>query len=145
VGIKALKNKISAKRMSIGKNMENAKMPTSDSYQDYLIEALKDKMHAAAYLTAHLEDEKPEPGLLELALSNVFEALGEPNMSGEEASLHLEKLDVLLSQNGSATIDALANGLKALGLKLIVAVDEGEKGEDEGSVGGAELAQVGNV
>jgi DNA-binding phage protein len=145
VGIKALKNKISAKRMSIGKNMENAKMPTSDSYQDYLIEALKDKMHAAAYLTAHLEDEKPEPGLLELALSNVFEALGEPNMSGEEASLHLEKLDVLLSQNGSATIYALANGLKVLGLKLTVAVDEGEKGEDEGSVGGAELAQVGNV
>jgi DNA-binding phage protein len=145
VGIKALKNKISAQRMSIGKNMENAKMPTSDSYQGYLIEALKDKIHAAAYLTAHLEDEEPEPGLLELALSNVFEALGEPNMSGEEASLHLEKLDVLLSQNGSATIYALANGLKALGLKLTVAVDEGEKGEDEGSVGGAELAQVGNV
>lgn len=49
--------------------MENAKMPTSDSYQGYLIEALKDKIHAAAYLTAHLEDEEPEPGLLELALS----------------------------------------------------------------------------
>jgi DNA-binding phage protein len=125
--------------------MENAKMPTSDSYQDYLIEALKDKMHAAAYLTAHLEDEEPEPGLLELALSNVFEALGEPNMSAEDASLHREKLDVLLSQNGSATIYALANWLKVLGLKLTVAVDEGNKGQDEGSVGGAELAEVGNV
>jgi hypothetical protein len=66
--------------------MENAKMPTSDSYQGYLIGALKDKIHAAAYLTAHLEDEEPEPGLLELALSNVFEALGEPNMSAEERS-----------------------------------------------------------
>ena len=120
-------------------------MPTSDSYQDYLIEALKDKMHAAAYLTAHLEDEEPEPGLLELALSNVFEALGEPNMSDEDASLHLEKLDVLLAHHGSATIYALANWLKALGLKLTVAVDEGEKGEDEGSVAGAELAEVGNV
>jgi DNA-binding phage protein len=125
--------------------MENAKMPTSDSYQGYLIEALKDKIHAAAYLTAHLEDEEPEPGLLALALSNVFEALGEPNMSVEEASLHLEKLDVLLSQNGSATIYALANWLKALGLKLTVAVDEGNKGEEEDSVGGAELAEVGNV
>jgi DNA-binding phage protein len=145
VGIKALKNKISAKRMSIGKNMENAKRPTSDSYQGYLIEALKDKIHAATYLTAHLEDEEPEPGLLDLALSNVFEALGEPNMSAEDASLHLEKLDILLSQNGSATIYALANWLKVLGLKLTVAVDEGEKGEDEGSVGGAELAEVGNV
>jgi DNA-binding phage protein len=125
--------------------MENAKRPTSDSYQGYLIEALKDKIHAATYLTAHLEDEEPEPGLLNLALSNVFEALGEPNMSAEDASLHLEKLDILLSQNGSATIYALANWLKVLGLKLTVAVDEGEKGEDEGSVGGAELAQVGNV
>ncbi len=120
-------------------------MPTSDSYQGYLIEAFKDKIHAAAYLTAHLEDEEPEPGLLHLALSNVFEALGEPNMSAEDASLHLEKLDTLLSQNGSATTYALANWLKVLGLKLTVAVDEGEKGEDEGSVGGAELAEVGNV
>ena len=125
--------------------MENAKMPTSDNYQVYLIEALKDKIHAAAYLTAHLEDEEPEPGLLALALSNVFEALGEPNMSAEEASLHLEKLDVLLSQNGNATIYALANWLKALGLKLTVAVDEGNKGEEEDSVGGAKLAEVGNV
>ena len=115
---------------------------TSDSYHGYLIEALKDKIHAAAYLTAHLEDEEPEPGLLELALSNVFEALGEPNMSAEDASLHLEKLDLLLSGEGSARIYALASWLKDLGLKLTVAVDEGE---DEGSVGGAELAEVGNV
>jgi DNA-binding phage protein len=125
--------------------MENAKMPTSDSYQGYLIEALKDKIHAAAYLTAHLEDEEPEPGLLELALSNVFEALGEPNMSAEDAKLHLEKLDLLLSGEGSARIYALASWLKALGLKLTVAVDEGDKGEDEGSVSDVELAQVGNV
>ncbi|MEG4215545.1 transcriptional regulator [Microcoleus sp. Pol14C6] len=120
-------------------------MPTSDSYQGYLIEALKDKIHAAAYLTAHLEDEELEPGLLELALSNVFEALGEPNMSAEDAKVHLEKLDVLLSGEGSATIYALAHWLNALGLKLTVAVHEGEKAEDEGSVGAAELTKVGNI
>jgi DNA-binding phage protein len=131
--------------MSIGKNMENAKMPTSDSYQGYLIEALKDKIHAAAYLTAHLEDEEPEPGLLELALSNVFEALGEPNMSAEDAKLHLEKLDILLSREGSARIYALASWLKALGLKLSVVVDEGDKGEEKDSVSAAELAEVGNI
>lgn len=118
-------------------------MPTSDSYQDYLIEALKDKRHAAAYLTAHLEDDEPEAGLLELGLSNVFEALGEPNMSADEAKLHLEKLDGLLSQNGMATIYALANWLKVLGLKLTVAVDAGDKLEQQSSV--AELAEVGNV
>ena len=120
-------------------------MPTSDNYQVYLIEALKDKIHAAAYLTAHLEDEEPEPGLLELALSNVFEALGEPNMSAEDASLHLEKLDVLLSPKGSATIYALASWLNALGLKLTVAVDQRDKGEEKDSVGGGKLAEVGNV
>ncbi|MEZ2235534.1 DNA-binding protein [Microcoleus sp.] len=119
-------------------------MPTSDSYQDYLIEALKDKIHAAAYLTAHLEDDEPEAGVLELGLSNVFEALGEPNMSADEAKLHLEKLDGLLSQNGMATIYALANWLKVLGLKLSVAVAE-EEGGEESSVSAVELVEVGNV
>ncbi|MEG3897739.1 MULTISPECIES: transcriptional regulator [unclassified Microcoleus] len=120
-------------------------MPTSDSYQDYLIEALKDKIHAAAYLTAHLEDEEPEPGLLELAFNNVFEGLREPNMSADDAKLHWEKLDVLMSQNGSATIYALANWLNALGLKLTVAVAQEDEGEESGSVAGAELVEVGNV
>lgn len=63
----------------------------------------------------------------------------------EDAKLHLEELDVLLSGEGSATIYVLASWLNALGLKLSVVVDEGEKGEDEGSVGGAELAEVGKV
>jgi len=121
--------------------MKNAKMPTSDSYQDYLIEALKDKIHAAAYLTAHLEDEEPQPGLLELAFSNVFESLGKPNMSADDAKLHLEKLDALLSPEGSTTIYALASWLKALGLKLSVAVAEDE-GEEVGSVSAVELVEV---
>jgi DNA-binding phage protein len=79
------------------------------------------------------------------ALRDVFEALGELIMSAEEVSLHLEKLDVLLSQNGSATIYALANWLKVLGLKLTVAVVQEDEGEDEGSVSDVELAEVGNV
>ena len=124
--------------------MKNAKMPTSDSYQDYLIEALKDKIHTAAYLTAHLEDEEPEADLLELGLSNVFEALGEPNMSTDEASLHLDKFYGLLSQNGMETIYALANWLNVLGLKLSVAVAEDE-GEESGSVAGAQVVEVAKV
>lgn len=125
--------------------MKNAKMPTSDSYQDYLIEALKDKRHAAAYLTVHLEDDEAEAGLLELGLSNVFEALGEPNMSADDAKLHLEKLDGLLSQNGMATIYALANWLNSLGLKLTVAVAQEDEGEESGSVAGVELVEVAKV
>jgi hypothetical protein len=66
-------------------------------------------------------------------------------MSAEDAKLHLEKLDLLFSGEGSATIYALASWLNALGLKLTVAVDEGDKGEEKDSVGGAELAEVGKV
>ncbi|WP_377476579.1 MAG: transcriptional regulator [Microcoleus anatoxicus] len=120
-------------------------MPTSDSYQDYLIEALKDKVHAAAYLTAHLEDDEPEAGLLRLGLSNVFEALGKPNMSANEISLHLAKLDSLLSQNGMATIYGLANWLNALGLKLSVAVAQEDEGEEKISVSDVQLVEVGKV
>jgi DNA-binding phage protein len=126
--------------------MNNVKMPTSDSYQDSLIEALKDEIHAAAYLTVHLEEEEePMPELLKLALSNVFEALGEPNMSSEEAKLHLEKLDNLLSNKGSETIYALTNWLKVLGLKLTVSVAESEEVEGENIDNVPELAEVGNV
>jgi DNA-binding phage protein len=122
-------------------------MPKSVPYHPFKIKSLKDPNFSAGYLTEIFEEEEGdlELGIMRKALRDVFEAVGELIMSAEEASLHLEKLDVLLSQNGSATIYALANWLKALGLKLTVAVDEGEKGEDEGSVGGAELAEVGNV
>ena len=122
-------------------------MPKSVPYHPFKIQSLKDPNFSAGYLTEIFEEEEGdlELGIMRKALRDVFEAMGEPIMSAEEGSLHLEKLDVLLSQNRSATIYALANWLKALGLKLTVAVVEGEKGEDEGSVGGAELAQVGNV
>jgi len=122
-------------------------MPYSLPYHPYKISNLKDPAYSAGYLTEIFEEEEGdlELGIMPKALRDVFEALGKPNMSAEDASLHLEKLDVLLSGEGSATIYALANWLNALGLKLTVAVDEGDKGEEEDSVGGAELAQVGNV
>jgi DNA-binding phage protein len=122
-------------------------MPKSLPYHPYKISNLKEQAYSAGYLTEILEEEEGdlELGIMRKALRDVFEALGEPNMSAEDAKLHLEKLDVLLSGEGSARIYALASWLKALGLKLSVAVDEGEKGEEEDSVGGAELAEVGNV
>ena len=122
-------------------------MPYSLPYHPYKISNLKDPAYSAGYLTEILEEEAGdlELGIMPKALRDVFEALGEPNMSAEDAKLHLEKLDILLSGEGTATIYALASWLNYLGLKLTVAVDEGDKGEEEGSVGGAELAQVGNV
>jgi DNA-binding phage protein len=122
-------------------------MPKSVPYHPLKIKSLKDPLFAVAYLTEILEEEEGdlELGIMRKALRDVFEALGEPNMSAEDAKLHLEKLDVLLSGEGSATIYALANWLKVLGLKLKVAVVQEDEGEDEGSVSDVELAEVGNV
>ena len=43
--------------------MNKVKTPRSDSYQDYLIESLKDPEDAAAYIEAILEAADPEPQL----------------------------------------------------------------------------------
>ncbi len=122
-------------------------MVKSVPYYPFLIEQLKDPVYAAGYLTLFLNEQEEgdlDVGIFPSALKDVFEALGEPNMSDEEAKLHLEKLDSLLSQNGMATIYALANWLNVLGLKLSVAVDE-EEGEEESSVSAVELVEVAKV
>lgn len=102
-------------------------MPKSFPYHDFLISRLKDPTYAARYLETHfeLEDgEDPDPELIRLALSHVAEALGEPQMTPEQAKLHREKLDELLSQRGSEAIYNLGQWLNALGLKLTVTVCE---------------------
>ncbi|MEZ2230139.1 DNA-binding protein [Microcoleus sp.] len=123
-------------------------MVKSVPYHPFLIEQLKDPAYSAGYLTMFLNE--PEEGDLDLgifpsALRDVFEALGEPNMSADEAKLHLEKLDGLLSQNGMATIYALANWLNVLGLKLSVAVAQEDEGEESSAVSAVELVEVANV
>ena len=122
-------------------------MPKSLPYHPYKISKLKDPAYSAGYLTEIFEEEEGdlELGIMRKALRDVFEALGEPNMSKDDAKLHLEKLDTLLSPEGSATIYALANWLKVLGLKLTVTVDTGETGEEASSASVSELAEVGNV
>ncbi|MBD1830623.1 transcriptional regulator [Microcoleus vaginatus GB1-A2] len=98
-------------------------MPKSLPYHPFLIESLRKKPElAAAYITATLEEEEPEPELLKRALSDVAEALGQPKMTPEQYELHLKRLDELLSQQGSDTIYNLGTWLNALGLKLTVAV-----------------------
>ncbi len=99
------------------------------SYHDFLIESLKDPEESAGYLEAIMEEKDPEPLLLKHALQNVAEALGELNMSPEDALLHLQKLDTILSGEGSAEIYQLGLWLNALGLKLTVTVNSLEKEE----------------
>lgn len=123
-------------------------MIKSVPYHPFLIEQLKDPVYAAGYLTLFLNEQEEgdlDIGIFPSALRDVFEALGEPNMSDEEASLHLDKLDVLLPPEGIATIYALASWLNAVGLKLSVTVVQSDEGEQSGSVNDVELVEVGNV
>jgi len=99
-------------------------MQKSRSYQEYLIESLKEPVEAAGYLWAILQEEDPEPELLLLALKDVTSALSELHMSPEQAKLHEEKLDELLEKRGSDAIYSLADLLKPLGLELTVTVRE---------------------
>ena len=48
--------------------MKEMKMPTSDSYREYLIESLKDAEHAGGFIGAILEEKDPEPTLLRDAI-----------------------------------------------------------------------------
>ena len=123
--------------------MPNKSVP----YHPLKIKSLQDPLFAVAYLTEIFEEESGdlELGIMRKALRDVFEALGEPNMSDEEAKLHLEKLDVLLPQAGIATIYALANWLKVLGLKLTVAVAQEDEGEESSPVSDIELVEVAKV
>lgn len=132
-------------KIDIEEMMRDTQLPTSDNYHPYKISHFADPNYSADYISLILNDR--EDGDLELkimlsALRDVFEALGEPNMSDTEGKLHLENLENLLSQEGTATIYALASWLQSVGLKLTVAVD---RGDGESSANVAQLAQVANI
>lgn len=96
---------------------------TTRNYQEYLIESLKNRSRAALYIWAILQAENPEPELLVSALQDVTEALGEANLSEEEAKRHLEKLNELKDKQGSEAIHGLSDWLNELKLTLAV-IDE---------------------
>ncbi|TVP61261.1 MAG: transcriptional regulator [Nodularia sp. (in: Bacteria)] len=95
-------------------------MPTSDSYQDYLIESLQDPEEAAAYIEAILEAENPETGLLTSALKDVIDAQLKMNNLSAPAKLKWEELNQMLLKSGGAEIYSLVGLLDALGFKLEV-------------------------
>ncbi len=99
--------------------MTNSKTAKSVSYHPYLIESLKDLEEAAAYIEAALEE--GEPKLLQLVLRNVAEAYKEMNTFSEQAIVHHEKLDKLLSEDRDSEIYSLVALLDALGFKLAIA------------------------
>jgi DNA-binding phage protein len=100
--------------------MKNVKVPTSDSWQDALIESLKDPQEAAGYIEAILEEKDPEPELLRAALKDVVDSRVQMNNLSEEAKLGYEKLDKMLLETAGAEIYSLVELLDALGFRIVI-------------------------
>jgi probable addiction module antidote protein len=90
----------------------------SESYDDYLIESLKNRRRAKAYLNAALEDDDPRVFLL--ALRNVAQAHGVSKLAAQSA-LNRESLYKMLSGRGNPSLKSLGALLESLGFRLAVA------------------------
>lgn len=85
------------------------------SYEDWLVDSLKDPEEAAAYLGAVIELQD-QPTLL-LALRQVAKAHGMATVA-KRADVGDKTLFKVLSENGNPTIDTLTKILSAVGLRL---------------------------
>lgn len=104
--------------------MKDVKMPTSRSYQAFLIESLKNSEEAAGYIEVMLEEGSDEPLLLRNALHNVVEACASMNKLSESAQQHHEKLDKMLTESGGAEIYTLVKLLDELGFRVAICAQE---------------------
>ena len=92
-------------------------------YQDELINALKDPAEAAAYLNAHLEEEKGDThDLFLLSLRNIAKAQGFAHVT-RSAGVGRESMYKSLSSKGNPRLKTLQALLHAVGLRLAVQVD----------------------
>jgi probable addiction module antidote protein len=88
------------------------------TYQEDLIEALKDPREAAAYLNAAMEEGARE--LFLLALRNVAEAHGGMAAVSEKAKLNRESMYRMLSKKGNPEIKSILTLLHSMGLKMSI-------------------------
>lgn len=97
-------------------------MKTSKSYHSYLVESLKDKEEAAAYLDAVFENGSLEE--MALALKNVAEARRRLVDTSQKSDVDWEKCYHLLEQSQMSALPMLLMLLSELGLKLTVTVKQ---------------------
>ncbi len=88
------------------------------TYQEDLMEALKDPREAAAYLNAAMEED--DRAVFLLALRNVAEAHGGMASVAEKARLNRENLYRMLSEKGNPEIKSVLCLLRSMGLKLTI-------------------------
>lgn len=87
-------------------------------YEDWLIESLKDRSEAAAYLEAAIED--GDQAVLMLALRHVAQAQGGVAEVARRAKLTREATYKMLSKVGNPALSSLTAVLAATGLRLSV-------------------------
>lgn len=98
-------------------------MAKSRSYQDSLMEALKDPLEAAAYLDAALE-ETDDPRVFLMALKDVANVHGGIGHLAEETALNRQNVYRMLSEEGNPTYASLTAMLHTLGLRLSVKIED---------------------
>ena len=91
-------------------------MPRGASYDDLLIEMLKDPERALAYLNAALDE--PDPRIFLIALRNITRAHGGIAETAKRSGLNRESLYRALSEKGNPSAQTLTAVLKALGVRL---------------------------
>lgn len=101
------------------------------SYEDRLIESLRDKSEAAAYLQVAL-DEYQKDGNIEvllLALRHVVEAQGGIGLLSRKTHLNRESLYKTLSGKGNPKLQTVGILLKGLGFQLSISPSLDERSE----------------
>jgi probable addiction module antidote protein len=88
------------------------------TYQEDLVEALKNPREAAAYLSAAMEE--GDQALFLLALRNVAEAHGGMAAVSEKTKLNRESMYRMLSSKGNPGIKSILTLLHSMGLKLTI-------------------------
>ena len=104
----------------------NVKMPTTRSYQEFLIESLQNWEETAGYIEITLEEGGDEPKLLPMVIQDVVEAYAKKHDLSESIKLKHETLDKLLTADSCAEIYAFVELLDALGFRLAVTLKEDE-------------------
>jgi DNA-binding phage protein len=122
--------------------MKDVKAPTSRSYQEFLMESLRNAQEAAGYIEVTLTEGSDEPKLLEMVLKDVVDSRLKFNNLSDEAKIQWEKLDKMLTESGGSEIYCFVELLKALGFKLGITVEDIEFSADSISteIGESELS-----
>lgn len=106
--------------------MKNLKMPTSDSYHEFLIESLKNREEAAGYIEVVLEEGGDRPVLLRKAIRNLVESWAKSDRLSDSAKQLHEKLDRMLTESNAAEIYAFIELLDAIGFRVAILSKETE-------------------